>query len=129
MSSDDAKRIVSAGLQRRQEARVQREKEEKLDNFEQEMIVFCNTHFADAKRERTKQQNREKLRAMSMAKRKEEARKEAEAMEAMKSYGYICIGLLLLSAWTPLPLYAAAALICGLAAIVAAHIYRIYYPI
>lgn len=129
MSSDEAKKIVSAGLERRQEARVQRENEEKLDNFEQEMIAFCNTHSADAKKERNKQQNREKLRALSLARRKEEARKEAETVEAMKVYGYICAGILLLSAWTPLPLYAAAALICGLAAIVAAHIYRIYYPI
>lgn len=129
MSSEERKAIVMAGLERRKADRANREQEKKLDSYEQDMIQAISAKSAQAKKYEQKQQNREKLRAMATARRQEQDRKDTEAEEALKRYACICVAIMMLATWTPVPWYGAAALICGLAAITAAHIYRIYYPI
>lgn len=129
MSSEEAKAIVTAGLERRQMDRSHREQEAKLDSYEQAMIQTISARSAQAKKEEQKKQNREKLRAMATARRQEQDRKDAAAEEAIKRYALVCLLIMMLATWTQLPWYGAAALICGLAAITAAHIFRLYYPI
>ena len=128
MSSEERRAIVMAGLQRRKVDRANREQEEKLDSYEQDMIQAISAKSAQAKKDEQKQQNREKLRAMATARRQEQDRKDAAAEEAIKRYACICVAIMMLADWTPIPWYGAAALIGGLATITAARIYRIYYP-
>lgn len=129
MSSDEAKAIVAEGLEHKRAERNHREQEAKLDNYEMDMMATISEKSAAVKENERKRQNREKLRAMAAARRQEQARKAAEAEEVVKRYAIICLLIMMLATWTPIPWYGAAALICGLAAITAAHIFRLYYPI
>lgn len=124
MSTEEARNYVEAGLQRRSIAR--QEREEQLDDFEQEMISFCNKHFADSKKTRLKKEKCETNRAMRAEKRAAMRQKEEAAEMACTKYGYTCVAILLLSAWTPLPFYAAVALIAGLAVFPAVYIVKLF---
>lgn len=136
MSNEERKRIVSDGLARRREERQQAEKEARLEEYEQDMIEACNIHCADAKQQRQLEetgrinrqiaQNRKEARAQAKA---QEAKREENAMDAIRAYIYVCIGTVLAASWTPLPWYGAVALAAGLAVFPAAYIFRLYYPI
>ena len=135
MSSDEAKRYVSAGLERRKFARQEAERESRLEQYEQDMIETCNKSCADAKEQRrlddagrlTKEQAQARKAARAEAKAKEQAREEAAA-RAAKYYAIACMVILLATAWTPLPLWAAVTLALGLAVFPAAYIFRLYFP-
>jgi len=126
MSTEEARKYVEAGLRQRSIARQEREQEEKLDHFEQEMISFCNKHSADSKQTRTKQEKCEITRAIKAEKREAMRKKDKAAEMACSKYGYACVAILLLSAWTPIPLYAAIALIAGLAVFPIVYIIKLY---
>lgn len=126
MFTDEAKQYVAAGLERRSIARKDREREEQLDHFEQEMISFCNQHSADSKKTQAEKEKCETTRAMRAEKREAMRKKDEAAEMACTKYGYACVTILLLSAWTPIPLYAAIALIAGLAVFPAVYIAKLY---
>lgn len=135
MNSEEAKRIVSEGLARRKEDRALAEKEARLEQYEQDMIDACNIHCADAKTQRKLEETGRLSRQMAKSRREARAQaraieeqKEEQAIEAVKSYLYICGGILLVTAWTSFPTYAAFALIAGLAVFPAAYVFRLYYP-
>lgn len=119
-----AKQYVEAGLERRRANRQARE--EQLEDFEQEMISFCNKHSADSKKIQAKKEKCETNRAMRAEKRAAMRQKEEAAEMACTKYGYACVAILLLSAWTPLPFYAAVALIAGLAVFPAVYIVKLF---
>lgn len=124
MSTEEARNYVEAGLQRRSIAR--QEQEEQLDDFEQEMISFCNKHSADSKKTQAEKEKCESHRAMKAEKREAMRKKDEAAEMACTKYGYACVAILLLSAWTPLPFYAALALITGLAVFPAVYIVKLF---
>lgn len=123
---NEAKQYVAAGLERRKADRQEREQEEKLDAYEAEMISFCNKHFADSKKIQAKKEKCETNRAIREEKRAAMRQKEEAAEMACTKYGYACVAILLLSAWTPIPFYAAVALIAGLAVFPIAYIVKLY---
>ena len=126
MSSEEARNYVEAGLERRSIARQEREQEEKLDAYEAEMISFCNKHSADSKKTQAEKEKCESHRAMKAEKREAMRKKEEAAEMACTKYGYACVVILLLSAWTSLPFYAALALIAGLAVFLAVYIVKLF---
>ena len=134
MSSEDARSIVAKGLERRKQLFA--EQEAALEQYEQDMIDTCNTHCADAKllrqNEETGRLNREQIEARRAARAealaKKQAREEA-ATTAVKRYILVCMGILWLTAFTHLPLWAAITLALGLAVFPAAYIFRLYYPL
>lgn len=126
MFSDEAKRYVAAGLEQRSIARNEREREEKLEAYEAEMISFCNRHSADSKKTYAEKEKCESHRAMREEKRAAMRQKEEAAEMACTKYGYACVAILLLSAWTPLPFYAAVALIAGLAVFPVVYIVKLF---
>lgn len=136
MSSEEAKRTVTAGLQQRREARQLAEQEAQLEQYEQEQIQFCNEHCADAKFQRRMEEtgrlNQEQMEARRAARAealaKELAREEA-ATTAVKRYGISCMAILCLTIFTNLPLWAAVTLALGLGVFPAAYIFRLYYPL
>lgn len=121
---NEAKQYVAEGLERRKTDRQTREQQ--LDNYEQQMIAFCNKHSADSKQSRTETEKRETYRALKAEKLEAMRRKDAAAEMACTKYGYACVAILLLSAWTPIPFYAAVALIAGLAVFPVAYIVKLY---
>ncbi len=133
MSGNEAKRIVLEGLERRRQARYDRE--EQLEQYEQDMIVACNEHCAGAKVLRqmeetgrlNREQNNARRRARAEALAKEQARDDA-AVAAGKRYAITCMAILWLTAFTYLPVWAAVTLALGLGVFPAAYIFRLYFP-
>lgn len=135
MNSDEARRIVSLGLQHRKMERQNAEREQRLEKYERDMITHCNEHSADAKILRRLDDTVQFDRAQAVARRearldvlaKEQAR-EAAAAGAVKRYILSCVVILWLTTWTYLPLWAAVTLVAGLGVFPAAYIFRLYYP-
>lgn len=124
MNNHEAREYVQAGL--RQRSMLRKEREDELDAFEEEMISFCNQHSADTKKNQAKTEQRENQRAMKAEKREAMRKKDEAAEKACTKYGYTCVAILLLCAWTPIPLYAAMALIAGLAVFPTVYIVKLY---
>ena len=125
MNTEDARNYVKAGLHQRSIAREERRREAMLDGFEQEMISACNRHSADSKKNAAEKEKCESVRVLRAEKRAAMRQKEEAAEMACTKYGYACVAILLLSAWTPLPFYAAVALIAGLAVFPAVYIVKL----
>ena len=122
MSSNEAKQIVMDGLERRKAERDAAAEEARMDSYEQEQIRFCNANYADAKMKRDAEQKARKsiqeraARRAEMAREKAmEAAREDAAVAAVRYYGVACLVILLVSAVTRLPFWAAVSLIAGLA--------------
>ena len=136
MSSEEAKRIVSAGLELRKAARLEAERESRLEQYEQDMIATCNERCADAKEQRrlddagrlTREQAQARKAARAEARAKEQAREDA-AVRAAKYYVIACMVILWATAWTNLPLWAAVTLALGLMVFPMAYIFRLYFPV
>lgn len=136
MSSDEARRIVQGGLDRRKEDRDTAAKEARLEKYEQDQIHFCNVHSANAKEQRqleeTGRRNKQQYEARRAARQQalalELAREEA-ATDAVKKYGVFCLAILCLTIFTHLPLWAAITTALGMGVFPAAYIFRLYYPL
>lgn len=136
MNSEEAKRIVGAGLERRRTERQIAEQEACLEQYERDMIGACNEHCADAKIQRrieetgriSKEQAETRRAARAEALAKEQAREDA-AVAACRYYGLACLVILWLTAVTQFPIWAAVTLALGLGVFPAAYIFRLYYPI
>lgn len=135
MSSEEAKHIVNAGLERRKAERLEAEQEARLEQYEQDMIATCNENCADAKEQR-RLEDTGRL-AMEQAEARRAARKEALAREmareeaatgAVKKYMVGCMVILWLTAWTNLPIWAAVTLALGLMVFPLTYIFRLYFP-
>lgn len=136
MSSDEARRIVQVGLDRRKEDRDTAAKEARLEKYEQEQILFCNAHSAAAKAQRqleeTGRMNLQKHKARRDAWEQAlamELAKEQAAISAVKKYGVFCLATLCLTIFTHLPLWGAITTALGMGAFPAAYIFRLYYPL
>ena len=146
MSNEEAKRLVADGLQLRRQRREEAERETRLEKYERDMIAGCNGNCAAARKSRNmdaertmtlvqEAASRQERQAQLAAQRKQEREemlqqwaREETACEAVKRYVFGCMGLMLLTVWTPLPWWAAAALIAGTAVCLGAYVFRIYYP-
>lgn len=134
MNKEEARRIVSDGLERRKQLFAEQEAE--LERYEQSMIVTCNMHCADAKLTR-QQEETEKMEQKQLAQRRaaiarakaEAARLEFKAINAVRLYFMLCLVVLLVSAVTRFPFAVAVALITGGSVFPAAYIFRLYYPL
>lgn len=136
MSSDEARRIVQIGLDRRKEDRDTAAKEARLEKYEQDQIHFCNVHSANAKEQRqleeTGRRNKQQYEARRAARQQalalELAREEA-ATDAVRKYVVFCLAMLCLTIFTHLPLWAAITTALGMGVFPAAYIFRLYYPL
>ena len=146
MSNQEARRLVAEGLQRRKEQRQEAEREAKLEHYEQEQMLHIHKNCADARKEReakradrdtarlmaqTEQYNKAQLVASRKAQREQMLRdweRDYTASNSVRGYILACMSVMLVAAWTPLPWWAAAALIAGTAVCEAAYIFRLYFP-
>ena len=117
MSSKDARTFVQRGLDRRKDARRAAELEIRLEQYERDMITACHNRHMEPRPEPMNKgaaccdklatlEAQEARRAARREAREREARREKQATDAVKCYGAVCLGLLLLSAWSHLPLWA-----------------------
>ena len=133
MSNEEARKTVQAGLDRRKVARAERE--DRLEQYERDMISACNGRCADAKILRLADEAgrlpKEQAHARKMARLEamaNEREREVKAKYAVKLYALYCLGLLLLTTFTHLPIWAAIATTIGTAPFPAAYVFRLYFP-
>lgn len=128
-NTEENRRIVAAGLEHRRELRMEAQREEAQEAYEQDMILACNLHAADARKDREQKERTQKRRAEIAKAKADRVRVECAANHAVRIYGVLALVTMLVCATTPMPFYGAAAFLMGDAAIVAAYIFRLFYPI
>lgn len=116
MGSKEARTIVQRGLDQRKADRRAAELENRLEQYERDMIAACNDrHTAHPELVTKGKECCDKLAAFEAQEARRTARREAKAQEArrekmafdaVKCYALACLALLLLSAWTRFPLWA-----------------------
>lgn len=129
MDKNEARLIVEAGLENRKLQRAEEAREAKREQFEQDMITACNRNCADRKKTRQQEEMSAQRRAAIAAAKAKQWELECKANNAVRLYGVLCLVVLLVSAVTKLPFWAAMSLIVGGTAPLAAHIYRLFVPI
>lgn len=128
-NQDTARQIVQAGLDQKKQQRAEEAREAKREQFEADMITACNRNCADRKKTREKEEMSAQRRAAIAAAKAKAWELKCKATNAVRGYGVLCLVVLLVSAVTKLPFWAALSLIVGGMAPLAAHIYRLYVPI
>ena len=129
MDNKEARQIVAEGLENRKLQRAEEAREAKREQFEQDMITACNKNCADRKKTREKEEISAQRRAAIAAAKAKAWELECKANNAVRIYGVLCLVVLLVSAVTKLPFWAAMSLIVGGTAPLAAYIYRLFVPI
>lgn len=136
MSNDEARRIVTAGLERRKAERETAAQEARLEKYEQDQIHFCNVHSANAKEQRqleeTGRMNQQQYEARKAAREQAlamEMAREQAAIDAVRKYVVFCLAMLCLTIFTHLPLWGAITTALGMGVFPAAYIFRLYYPL
>ena len=100
-----------------------------LDAYEAEMISGINAHRAARAAQAL---SRDELIAERVAADKamrEDMERENKSSEAIKRYLLVCLATLCFSAFSPFPVWAAAAFCLGGGVFPASYIFRLYYPI
>lgn len=100
-----------------------------LDIYEMEMISGINAHRAARAAQAI---SRDELIAERVAADKaarEDMEREYKSSEAIKRYILVCLATLCFAAFSPFPVWAAAAFCLGGAVFPAAYIFRLYFPI
>lgn len=146
MSSEEARRLVEDGLQRRREQQKEAAREERLEAYERDMIAACNGNCADARILRLADERDRLTQAQLAAPKKEqqiqlaaqrreqreklqkEWERDSTAMESVRAYVFFCLVVMLVTVWTPFPWWAAVALIAGTAVCLGAYVFRLYFP-
>lgn len=128
-NTEENSRIVADGLKLRREIRMEAQREEAQEAYEQDMILACNLHAADARKDREQKERTQQRRAEIAKAKADRVRLECAANHAVRLYGVLCLVTMLVCATTPIPFYGAAAFLMGDAVIVAAYIFRLFYPI
>lgn len=136
MSNDEARRIVTAGLERRKAERETAAREARLERYEQDQIRCCNEHSANAKvlrlMDETGRMQQEQVKARQAAKAEalaKELEREQAATDAVKKYGVFCLAMMCLTIFTHLPMWGAITTALGMGVFPAAYIFRLYYPL
>ena len=135
MDQNEARRLVQLGLEHRREEQRQAKREKQLESYERDMITACNDNCATARNLRLIDETKRYQKEIMVAQRKEQREKLIQQWERDNSaynsviwYVFGCMTLLLVTVWTPLPWWAAAATIFGTAACEAAYLFRLYFP-
>jgi hypothetical protein len=125
----DTQDIFKRNLEYHQKEKAAQAADRALDAYEAEMISGINAHRAVRAAQAI---SREELIAERVAADKaarEDMEREYKSSEAIKRYILVCLATLCFSAFSPFPVWAAAAFCLGGAVFPASYIFRLYYPI
>lgn len=132
MRNEEAQLIVTEGLRIRKLQQEQQARERELEQYEREQLLAVRNNCAQAKQMRVAMIDRQAVEEKRRARRLEleqELEREAAATEVLKQYGIGCMGLALITCWTPIPWWIAAALILSGTVFPLSKIYRMYVPL
>lgn len=125
----DTQDIFKRNLEYHQKEKAAKKVDEALEVYEAEMISGINAHRAARAAQAI---SRDELIAERVAADKamrEDMERENKSSEAIKRYILVCLATLCFSAFSPFPVWAAAAFCLGGAVFPASYIFRLYYPI
>lgn len=125
----DTQDIFKRNLEYHQKEKAAQAADRALDAYEVEMISGINAHRAARAAQAL---SRDELIAERVAADKamrEDMEREGKASEAIKRYILVCLATLCFAAFSPFPVWAAAAFCLGGAVFPASYIFRLYYPI
>lgn len=121
--------IFKRNVEYHQKEKAAQKVDEALEAYEMEMISGINAHRAARAAQAL---SRDELIAERVAADKamrEDMEREYKSSEAIKRYILVCLATLCFSAFSPFPVWAAAAFCLGGAVFPASYIFRLYYPI
>lgn len=124
----DTQDIFKRNLEYHQKEKAAQAADRALDAYEVEMISGINAHRAARAAQAL---SRDELIAERVAADKamrEDMERERKSSEAIKRYILVCLATLCFSAFSPFPVWAAAAFCLGGAVFPASYIFRLYYP-
>ena len=129
MSSDEARKIVADGLERRKEEKMQRDAE--LDEQERLLRLTINGNHTEKTLSEAQKKEQEKEKARQRREAKEKARRDRAARDmaaemTLNNYGVAFLVILLVACVTRLNVFVVLALVLGLAVFPIAKIYRLY---
>ena len=125
----DTQDIFKRNLEYHQKEKAAQEADRALDAYEVEMISGINAHRAARAAQAL---SRDELIAERVAADKamrEGMEREYKSSEAIKRYILVCLATMCFAAFSPFPVWAAAAFCLGGAVFPASYIFRLYYPI
>ena len=125
----DTQDIFKRNLAYHQKEKAAQAADRALDAYEAEMISGINAHRAARAAQAL---SRDELIAERVAADKaarEDMEREYKASEAIKRYILVCLATMCFAAFSPFPVWAAAAFCLGGAVFPASYIFRLYYPI
>lgn len=132
MSTEEARSIIAAGLERRKEDRARRDAALEDQARQLRMTINDNHNFrtlSEEQRKALEAENIQKRRAERAKAKADQVIRDMKAEEAVRKYGAACLLILLLTAVFRLNVLVAISLTLGLAVFPAAYIYRLYVPI
>mgnify|MGYP004702295333 CR=1 FL=1 len=125
----DTQDIFKRNLEYHQKEKAAQAADRALDAYEAEMISGINAHRAARAAQAL---SRDELIAERVAADKamrEDMERENKSSEAIKRYILVCLATLCFAAFSPFPVWAAAAFCLGGAVFPASYIFRLYFPI
>lgn len=125
----DTQDIFKRNLEYHQKEKAAQAADRALDAYEAEMISGINAHRAARAAQAL---SRDELIAERVAADKamrEDMEREYKSSEAIKRYILVCLATLCFAAFSPFPVWAAAAFCLGGAVFPASYIFRLYFPI
>ena len=125
----DTQDIFKRNLEYHQKEKAAQKVDEALDAYEVEMISGINAHRAARAAQALSRDERIAERVAADKAMREDMEREYKSSEAIKRYILVCLATLCFSAFSPFPVWAAAAFCLGGVVFPAAYIFRLYYPI
>ena len=132
MSCDEARCVVTEGLERRKEARIRRDAELETQARQLRMTISGNhalktmTEIQRMALEEEEARQRKAERAKAKA---DLVIKDMKAEDACRKYGFAVLLVILLTAVSRMNVFFSLALVLGLAVFPAVYIYRLYNPL
>ena len=132
MSCDEARCVVTEGLERRREARIRRDAELETQARQLRMTISGNHALKTMTEIQRKALEEEEARQRKAERAKAKADlviKDMKAEDACRKYGFAVLLVILLTAVSRMNVFFSLALVLGLAVFPAVYIYRLYYPL
>ena len=125
----DTQDIFKRNLEYHQKEKAAQAADRALDAYEAEMISGINAHRAARAAQVLSRDERIAERVAADKAAREDMEREYKSSEAIKRYILVCLATLCFSAFSPFPVWAAAAFCLGGAVFPASYIFRLYFPI
>ena len=132
MSCDEARCVVTEGLERRKEARIRRDAELETQARQLRQTISGNHAMKTMSEIQRKAMEEEEARKRKAERAKAKADlviKDMKAEDACRKYGFAVLLVILLTAVSRMNVFFSLALVLGLAVFPAVYIYRLYNPL